>query len=41
MPEDPACLYGWVAELAALTSPGVKAKVVEGGISLSCYGALG
>ncbi|RKG92989.1 ChbG/HpnK family deacetylase [Corallococcus sp. CA053C] len=41
VPEDPAWRYGWDAELAALTSPRVKAKLVERGIALSSYGALG
>ncbi|MCY1034766.1 ChbG/HpnK family deacetylase [Corallococcus sp. BB11-1] len=41
VPEDPAWRYGWDAELAALTSPRVKAKLVERGIVLADYGALG
>ncbi|MBN8472527.1 ChbG/HpnK family deacetylase [Corallococcus exiguus] len=41
VPEDPAWTYGWEAELAALTSPRVKAKLVERGITLANYGALG
>ncbi|RKG58012.1 ChbG/HpnK family deacetylase [Corallococcus sp. AB011P] len=41
VPEDPAWTYGWEAELAALTSPRVKAKLVERGISLANYGELG
>lgn len=40
VPEDPAWRYGWDAELAALTSPRVKAKLVERDIALSSYGAL-
>ncbi|RKH46074.1 ChbG/HpnK family deacetylase, partial [Corallococcus sicarius] len=40
VPEDPAWRYSWGAELAALTSPRVKAKLVERGIALSSYGAL-
>ena len=41
VPEDPAWRYGWDAELAALTSPRVKAKLVERDIALSSYGGLG
>ncbi|NRD65775.1 ChbG/HpnK family deacetylase [Corallococcus exiguus] len=41
VPEDPAWTYGWEAELAALTSPRVKAKLVERGITLANYGELG
>ncbi|RKH70333.1 ChbG/HpnK family deacetylase [Corallococcus aberystwythensis] len=41
VPEDPAWTYGWDAELAALTSPRVKAKLVERGITLASYGQLG
>ncbi|RKG69297.1 ChbG/HpnK family deacetylase, partial [Corallococcus exercitus] len=41
VPEDPAWRYGWDAELAALTSPRVKAKLVERGIALANYGELG
>ncbi|NPC68317.1 ChbG/HpnK family deacetylase [Corallococcus exiguus] len=41
VPEDPAWTYGWEAELAALTSPRVKAKLVERDITLANYGALG
>ncbi|MBN8231175.1 ChbG/HpnK family deacetylase [Corallococcus macrosporus] len=41
VPEDPAWTYGWDAELAALTSPRVKAKLVERGIVLANYGELG
>ncbi|CAM3369477.1 ChbG/HpnK family deacetylase [Corallococcus sp. ZKHCc1 1396] len=41
VPEDPAWRYGWDAELAALTSPRVKAKLVERGIVLADYGAMG
>ncbi|NNC07830.1 ChbG/HpnK family deacetylase [Corallococcus exiguus] len=40
VPEDPAWTYGWDAELAALTSPRVKAKLVERGITLANYGEL-
>ncbi|NNB91407.1 carbohydrate deacetylase, partial [Corallococcus exiguus] len=40
VPEDPAWTYGWEAELAALTSPRVKAKLVERGITLANYGEL-
>ncbi|WP_224243606.1 carbohydrate deacetylase [Hyalangium gracile] len=38
--EDPAWTYGWQAELDALTSPRVKARVQERGITLSTYGSL-
>ncbi|RKI05332.1 ChbG/HpnK family deacetylase [Corallococcus sp. AB038B] len=41
VPEDPAWTYGWEAELVALTSPRVKAKLVERDITLANYGALG
>ncbi|WP_375757642.1 ChbG/HpnK family deacetylase [Corallococcus exercitus] len=41
VPEDPAWRYGWDAELAALTSPRVRAKLVERGIALTNYGELG
>ncbi|MHA7629266.1 ChbG/HpnK family deacetylase [Corallococcus sp. M7] len=41
VPEDPAWTYGWEAELAALTSPRVKAKLVERDITLANYGELG
>lgn len=40
VPEDPAWRYGWDAELAALTSPRVKAKLAERDIALASYGAL-
>ncbi|MFB1480950.1 ChbG/HpnK family deacetylase [Corallococcus sp. RDP092CA] len=40
VPEDPAWTYGWEAELAALTSPRVKARLGERGISLVSYGGL-
>ncbi|RKG64523.1 ChbG/HpnK family deacetylase [Corallococcus sp. CA054B] len=40
VPEDPAWTYGWEAELAALTSPRVKAKLVERGITLANYAEL-
>ena len=40
VPEDPAWTYGWGAELAALTSPRVKAKLAERGVSLTNYGEL-
>jgi chitin disaccharide deacetylase len=37
VPEDPAWTYGWQAELAALTSPRVKARLQERGIALTTY----
>ncbi|SET17730.1 ChbG/HpnK family deacetylase [Stigmatella erecta] len=37
VPEDPAWTYGWQAELAALTSPRVKARLQERGIELTTY----
>ncbi len=40
VPEDPAWTYGWQAELAALTSPRVKARLQERGIRLATYGSL-
>jgi predicted glycoside hydrolase/deacetylase ChbG (UPF0249 family) len=40
VPEDPAWTYGWGAELAALTSPRVKARLAERGVVLTNYGAL-
>ncbi|HZI09933.1 MAG TPA: ChbG/HpnK family deacetylase [Myxococcus sp.] len=40
VPEDPAWRYGWQAELDALTSPRVKARLAERGIQLHTYGTL-
>lgn len=40
VPEDPAWRYGWQAELAALTSARVKARLHERGIELHSYGTL-
>lgn len=40
VPEDPAWTYGWQAELDALTSPRVRARLREHGVSLITYGAL-
>jgi len=40
VPEDPAWTYGWQAELEALTSPRVKARLRERGIRLISYSAL-
>jgi predicted glycoside hydrolase/deacetylase ChbG (UPF0249 family) len=40
VPEDPAWAYGWQAELAALTSPRVKERLRERGITLATYGSL-
>jgi predicted glycoside hydrolase/deacetylase ChbG (UPF0249 family) len=40
VPEDPAWTYGWQAELEALTSPRVKARLQERGIHLATYGSL-
>ncbi|TQF17305.1 ChbG/HpnK family deacetylase [Myxococcus llanfairpwllgwyngyllgogerychwyrndrobwllllantysiliogogogochensis] len=40
VPEDPAWRYGWQAELAALTSPRVRARLDERGIQLHSYGTL-
>jgi predicted glycoside hydrolase/deacetylase ChbG (UPF0249 family) len=40
VPEDPAWTYGWQAELEALTSPRVKARLRERGITLTTYAAL-
>ncbi|WP_224364618.1 carbohydrate deacetylase [Hyalangium versicolor] len=40
VPEDPAWTYGWQAELDALTSPRVKARLQERGITLATYGSL-
>jgi predicted glycoside hydrolase/deacetylase ChbG (UPF0249 family) len=40
VPEDPAWTYGWQAELDALTSPRVKARLQERGIQLATYGSL-
>ncbi|XXF80056.1 ChbG/HpnK family deacetylase [Myxococcaceae bacterium GXIMD 01537] len=41
VPEDPAWTYGWQAELEALTSPRVRARVEALGVRLTTYGALG
>lgn len=40
VPEDPAWTYGWQAELDALTSPRVKARLQERGIVLTTYGSV-
>ncbi|MCP3098763.1 ChbG/HpnK family deacetylase [Myxococcus sp. K15C18031901] len=40
VPEDPAWRYGWQAELDALTSPRVRARLSERGIELHSYGTL-
>ena len=40
VPEDPLWCYGWQAELEALTSPQVKARVQERGISLCTYASV-
>lgn len=40
VPEDPAWTYGWQAELEALTSPRVRARLQERGITLTTYGQL-
>jgi predicted glycoside hydrolase/deacetylase ChbG (UPF0249 family) len=40
VPEDPAWTYGWQAELEALTSPRVKARLQERGITLATYAGL-
>ncbi|GEN10978.1 Predicted glycoside hydrolase or deacetylase ChbG, UPF0249 family [Myxococcus fulvus] len=40
VPEDPAWTYGWQAELEALTSARVKARLAERGIQLHSYGTL-
>lgn len=40
VPEDPAWTYGWQAELDALTSPRVRMRLRERGVSLVTYGAL-
>ncbi len=40
VPEDPAWAYGWQAELEALTSPRVKARLGERGIALISYSHL-
>jgi predicted glycoside hydrolase/deacetylase ChbG (UPF0249 family) len=40
VPEDPAWTYGWQAELDALTSPRVKARLQERGITLATYASL-
>jgi predicted glycoside hydrolase/deacetylase ChbG (UPF0249 family) len=38
--EDPGWTYGWQAELEALTSPRVKARLQALGVELTTYGAL-
>ncbi|MFL5345741.1 MAG: carbohydrate deacetylase [Hyalangium sp.] len=40
VPEDPAWTYGWQSELEALTSPRVRARLQERGITLTTYGHL-
>lgn len=40
VPEDPAWTYGWQTELEALTSPRVKARLQERGITLATYASL-
>ncbi|GHG62456.1 ChbG/HpnK family deacetylase [Comamonas sp. JC664] len=41
VPEDPVWTYGWQAELEALTSARVKARLHERGVQLHSYGTLG
>ncbi|MDY7230411.1 ChbG/HpnK family deacetylase [Hyalangium rubrum] len=40
VPEDPAWTYGWQAEMEALTSPRVKTRLRERGITLATYASL-
>lgn len=40
VPEDPTWRYGWQAELEALTSPRVQARLRERGVRLATYGSL-
>jgi predicted glycoside hydrolase/deacetylase ChbG (UPF0249 family) len=40
VPEDPRWTYGWQAELEALTSPRVRARLEALGVELTTYGAL-
>jgi predicted glycoside hydrolase/deacetylase ChbG (UPF0249 family) len=40
IPEDPAWTYGWQAELDALTSPRVKARIQARGITLATYASV-
>jgi predicted glycoside hydrolase/deacetylase ChbG (UPF0249 family) len=40
VPEDPEWTYGWQAELEALTSPRVKARLEALGVELTTYAAL-
>ncbi len=40
VPEDPAWTYGWQAELDALTSPRVRARIQERAIVLTSYARL-
>lgn len=40
VPEDPAWTYGWQAELDALTSPRVRARLQARGIQLHSYATL-
>ncbi len=40
VPEQPGWKYGWEAELAALTSPRVKAEIAARGVELTTYSAL-
>ncbi|WP_426753890.1 ChbG/HpnK family deacetylase [Myxococcus sp. Y35] len=40
VPEDPGWRYGWQAELEALTSARVKARLLERGVQLHSYGTL-
>lgn len=40
VPEDPGWTYGWQAELEALTSPRVRARLEALGVRLTTYGAL-
>jgi chitin disaccharide deacetylase len=40
VPEDPRWVYGWEAELAALTSPRVRARLAARGITLTSYREL-
>ena len=40
VPEDPRWVYGWEAELAALTSPRVRDRLAARGITLTSYREL-
>ena len=39
VPEDPVWRYGWQDELDALTSPRVRARLQERGVTLTTYAA--